>query len=120
MRQTKRELAHSDLERNLRPYRRAAKIHRPPEGWLRAIRQALGLNAGQIARHMKLTPKMIFQLERSEQQNTITLQRLDAAARAMKCELVYAIVPWDRSIEDRADEIAHQNLWRKRSNVKGW
>ena len=120
MRQTKRELAHSDLERNLRPYRRAAKIHRPPEGWLRAIRQALGLNGEEIARHLTLSPKMVFQLERSEEQKTITIERLESAARAMQCNLVYAIVPYDRSIEDRAEEIADRNLWRKRSAVKGW
>jgi predicted DNA-binding mobile mystery protein A len=120
MRQAKRELAQSDIERQLRPFRRAAHNHRPPEGWLRALRQAFNLPAEDIASDLKLTPKMVFQLERSEEKMTITLERLEAAARAMHCDLVYAIVPWDRSIHDRAAEQADRNLWRKRFSVKGW
>ena len=120
MRALKRELAQTDIERQLRPYRTASKNRRPAEGWLRAIRQALGLGAEEIARHMRLTPKMVFQLERSERACTISLEGLEAVARAMQCDLVYAIVPRDRSIYDRAAELADQGLWRKRSKVKGW
>jgi predicted DNA-binding mobile mystery protein A len=120
MRAMKRELACWDIEKQIRPYRTAGKNSRPPEGWLRAVRQALGLNTEDIARNMRLTPKMVFQLERSEKERTISLQRLEAAARAMQCDVVYAIVPWERTIEDRAAELAERYLWRKRNKVKGW
>ena len=36
-----RERARLELERQLRPYRRARKDPRPPEGWLRAMRLAV-------------------------------------------------------------------------------
>jgi transcriptional regulator with XRE-family HTH domain len=78
------------------------------------MRQATGTPVDEIARDMKFTPKMVFQMERSEQQNTITLQRLGKMARALQCDLVYGIVPWQRSIEDRAMELVEQGLWRKR------
>jgi hypothetical protein len=32
----------------------------------------------------------------------------------MQCDLVYGIVPWHRSIEDRAMELVERELWRKR------
>jgi hypothetical protein len=35
-------------------------------------------------------------------------------ARALECDLVYGLVPWQRSLEDRAMELVEQKLWRKR------
>ena len=35
-------------------------------------------------------------------------------ARALECDLVYGLVPWQRSLEDRAMELVEQGLWRKR------
>ncbi len=114
MRRVLREMARMDLESLVRPLRRARKARRPSEGWLRAMRQATGIPVEQIANSMNFTPKMVFQMERSEQRNTITLDRLGKMARAMQCDLVYGIVPWQRSIEDRAMEIVERELWRKR------
>ena len=114
MRRVLREKARIDLEGQLRPLRRAKKARRPSQGWLRAMRQATGISVREIAEHMKFTPKMVFQMERSEQQDTITLERLGEMARAMQCDLVYGIVPWHRSIEDRAMELVERELWRKR------
>ncbi len=114
MRRILREKARMDLESYLRPLRRARQARRPSEGWLRAMRQATGIPVRDIAEYMEFTPKMVFQMERSEQENTITLERLGKMARAMQCDLVYGIVPWQRSIEDRAMELVERELWRKR------
>jgi predicted DNA-binding mobile mystery protein A len=114
MRRILREKARIDLEQQLRPLRRAQKARRPSEGWLRAMRQATGISVREIAEYMQFTPKMVFQMERSEQQNTITLGRLNDMARAMQCDLVYGVVPWQRSIEDRAMELVERELWLKR------
>jgi len=103
-----------DLESHLRPYRRARQRRRPSEGWLRAMRQATGVSVREIAEQMEFSEKMVFQMERSEQQKTISLKRLDDMARAMQCDLVYGLVPWQRSLEDRAMELVEKELWRKR------
>jgi transcriptional regulator with XRE-family HTH domain len=109
-----RERARLELERQLRPYRRARINPRPPEGWLRAMRLAAGIPAERIAEAMGFTVKMVFQTERSEQKRRISLQQLEGMARAMECDLVYGLVPWHRSLEDRAMELVEQELWRKR------
>jgi transcriptional regulator with XRE-family HTH domain len=103
-----------ELERQLRPYRKARKNARPTEGWLRAMRLATGIPAERIADALDFTTKMVFQLERSEQRRTISLGRLEAMARTLECDLVYGLVPWHRSLEDRAMELVEQELWRKR------
>src|SRR5580698_1502598 len=114
MRKILREHARMELERNLRWYRRARQHARPAEGWLRAMRLAVGIPAEQIARHMQFSPKMVFQMERAEQKRTISLQRLERMARALGCDLVYGLVPWERSLEDRAMELVEREIWRKR------
>ncbi len=109
-----RERARLELERKVRPYRKALTQPRPKEGWLRAMRMAVGFPAERIAETMQLTPKMVFYMERSEQKRKISLERLEQMARALECDLVYGLVPWQRSLEDRAMELVEQELWRKR------
>jgi hypothetical protein len=67
---------------------------------------------------MDFTPKMVFQLERAEQQRTISLGRLESMARAVGCDLVYGLVPWERSLEDRAMELVEREVWRKRYTAR--
>ncbi len=114
MRRVMRERARLELERTVRWYRRARLHPRPPEGWLRAMRLAVGIPVEEIARQMGFTAKMVFQMERAEQRRKISLERLERMARAVGCDLVYGLVPWERSLEDRAMELVEREMWRKR------
>ena len=118
MRKVMREWARLELERMVRSYRRARVHARPPEGWLRAMRLAVGIPAEEIARNMGFTAKMVFQMERAEQKRTISLDRLERMARAVGCDLVYGLVPWERSLEDRAMELVEREVWRKRYTAR--
>ena len=118
MRKVMRERARLELERMVRFYRRARMHARPPEGWLRAMRLAVGIPAGEIADQMGFTAKMVFQMERAEQKRTISLERLERMARAVGCDLVYGLVPWERSLEDRAMELVEREVWRKRYTAR--
>jgi hypothetical protein len=82
------------------------------------MRLAAGIPAAQIAQAMDFTTKMVFQTERSEQRQTISLDQLGRMARAVECDLVYGLVPWHRSLEDRAMELVEQEVWRKRYTRK--
>ena len=113
-----RERARLDLERMVRFYRRARLHSRPPEGWLRAMRLAVGIPAEEIAGKMGFTEKMVFQMERAEQRRSISLERLERMARAVGCDLVYGLVPWERSLEDRAMELLEREVWRKRYTAR--
>lgn len=113
-----RERARIELERQVRPYRRARTKPRPPEGWLRAMRLATGMSTEWIAETMGFTRRMVFQAERSEQRKTISLGQLERMGRALECDVVYGLVPWQRSLEDRALELVEQELWRKRYTAR--
>ncbi len=64
-----------------------------PNGWLKAVRGALGLTAFQLAERMKVKTSDVLHLESREASKSATLASLDRAAQAMNCRLVWTIVP---------------------------
>jgi predicted DNA-binding mobile mystery protein A len=76
-----------------------APLKTPPEGWLRTVRNALGMSGAQLAKRMGVTRGRIAQAEKAELRGGVTLKAMQAAAEALGCRLVYAIVPQGR-IED--------------------
>jgi predicted DNA-binding mobile mystery protein A len=85
----------------------AAEMHRPPEGWLRTVRKALGMSGAQLARRMSVTRARIANAEITELGGSVTLKSMQAAAEAMGCRFVYAIVPV-RTVEDIVIEQARK------------
>lgn len=66
---------------------------RPSGGWLRAVRQALGLAQAAVAKKAGATQQGYAQFERGETSATLSMGNLQRAAEAMDCELVYFLVP---------------------------
>ena len=97
------------LDRALEPYRAAREVPRPSKGWIRSIRQALGISSGELARRLGTSRQLPLQLEKGEAEDRITLKSLRAAANALDCDLVYALVP-------RADSM--QELIENRARVE--
>lgn len=93
MRNEFRNLRLKQLDRTLEPFRAVAKTPRPQKGWLRAIREAAGISASEVARTLKTSRQLPVQLEKAEAEDRITLKSLRAAADALGCELIYALVP---------------------------
>lgn len=86
-----RRLARRRLDERLAPF---ASLGPPPAGgWIRAIRDALGLQLGQLADRLGVRPPSVTELERNEAEERITLATLRRAAEALDCTLVYAVVP---------------------------
>src|SRR5262249_20083568 len=85
-------LARKQLERRLAPLREVTPIP-PPNGWVKAIRESLGMTARQLAARMGIAPSRIPVIESAEASGATTLRTLRQAAAAMDCALVYAFVP---------------------------
>jgi predicted DNA-binding mobile mystery protein A len=66
---------------------------RPARGWLRAVREAIGLTQGEVADKMAVKRQSFAQLESAEEKESITLASMRRAAGAMDCELVCFLVP---------------------------
>jgi predicted DNA-binding mobile mystery protein A len=85
----------------------AVKLRAPPEGWLRTVRNALGMSGAQLARRMKVTRARIAAAEQSELTGGITLKSMQAMAEALGCRFVYTIVP-AHTVEEIVSERAHK------------
>ena len=66
---------------------------RPPRGWVRAIREALGMTTAELGQRMELTQSRVSQIERSEELGSIRLDTLERAAQALNCQVRYVFVP---------------------------
>ena len=67
----------------------------PAGGWLRAVRQAMGLAQSTVAKNTGISQQAYAQFERGEAVGTLSLGNLQRAAAAMDCDLVYFLVPRD-------------------------
>jgi predicted DNA-binding mobile mystery protein A len=118
---TPEALGRKHLDKVFSDVRVDAIRQRPPKGWIRAIRDSLGLTARQLASRMGRTHSVLVRLETSEVADTISLGSLRAAAEAMDCTLVYAIIP-NRSLSDmartRAAAIADAQLGRMHHTMR--
>ena len=113
MRSEDRALARKQLDKRLDFVRGTDALTRPPRGWIKAIREALGMTTAQIAKRMGVSQPRAVEIEKAEKTGAITLDTLARAARAMDCKLVYTFVskkPLEQLVEDRARIIAKQRL----------
>jgi predicted DNA-binding mobile mystery protein A len=65
----------------------------PSGGWVRAIREALGLPAKQLAARLGVVPSRVSAIEKAEVSGATTVKTLREVAEAMGCTFVYALVP---------------------------
>jgi|SRR5579863_4703423 len=114
-------LARKHLDRRLSPLRKTSDLARPPRGWIKAIREALGMTTAQLAERLGVSQPRIPQLEKAEAADRITLRTLREAAQGLNCTLVYALVPnepLDDVIHQRARAVAEQQLARTDHTMK--
>lgn len=101
------------LEGTVKPFRKLIDAPVPRGGWVRALREALGMTNVQLARRLKKVPQSIEDMQKSEVTGTIQLQTLRMLAEALGCRLVYAVVPpkpLPKMIQDRACAVARRRL----------
>jgi len=108
-------LARKHLDRRLTPLRLSEALARPPRGWVRAIRDALGMTTRQLAKRIGISQSGVVGLEKGEVQGSVSLVTLQQAAEALNCTLVYALVPntsLEEMVRDRAQQVATDQLAR--------
>jgi predicted DNA-binding mobile mystery protein A len=98
------------LQTKMAAYQKATPITRPASGWIRAIREALGMTLAQLARKLGVSKQNVQMLEKRERDYSITLQSLQQVAQAMDMQLVYALIPKEQTLEkyiaQRAETLA--------------
>lgn len=81
------------LDRRLIPLGPASRYAPPRLGWIRAVRDALGMSAANLAIRMGVSGASVRSLEQNEMSGGIRVSSLQRAAAAMDCTLIYAFIP---------------------------
>jgi predicted DNA-binding mobile mystery protein A len=98
MRENFRQLRIEQLDRMVQPLR-TLKLARPQKGWIRALREAMGVSYTELGERLQANRTLAAQQEKAEVDDRITLRSLRVCADALDCDLVYALVPRGASIE---------------------
>lgn len=87
----------------------AALLRTPRGGWIRLLRNALGLRQEDLGTRLQVSKQAAGALERREAEESVTLSALREAADALDAELYYVLVPrrrLDEQLEERLDRAA--------------
>ena len=115
MNDSKRTAARRRLDQRFPDFKPESRFLAPPKGWIRAIRDALGMSAAQLGHRIGVKPQSMAGIEGSERHGTIRLSTLRRVAEALDCTVIYALVPnssLEDMVQDRARTIARQALDR--------
>ena len=113
MRSQERLIARKNLDNKLNSIKNSGILTRPQRGWIKAIREALGMTTAQFGRRMGVSQPRAVAVEKAEVSGKITLNSLERAAEALGCRLVYALVPQkslDEQVRYRARLHAEKHL----------
>jgi predicted DNA-binding mobile mystery protein A len=101
------------LDNRFNSMRAVDQLARPVRGWIKAIRQALGMSSAQLAKRLGMKQPSLAEIEQSEVKGTIQLATLRRVAEALDCKLIYALVPnkpLDAIVSARARQVARRRL----------
>ena len=105
------------LDERLTPPGPAERYRAPARGWIKAIREALGMTTAQLAKRLGVRQPSVVGLERSEEKGSIELASLRRVAEALNCSLVYALVP-NQPLETTVRARARALLLRRRLPIE--
>ncbi len=111
----KKKLVRVQLDGTLRKLRPLLNVARPPRGWIRAIRDALGMNGRQLADRLGVTRQRAAIIEKHELTGSTTLKTMRRAAECLDCVFVYGFVPrtsLEQIVRNQARSIAQERLNR--------
>ena len=110
-----KQLRLAQMDKRFEAWRTGQPIEPPKGGWLRAIREALGMSLTQLGSRLGLTRQAVSGIERREADGSITLETLRRAADALNADVVYTVVPRSPLADMRLEQArikATENLER--------
>jgi predicted DNA-binding mobile mystery protein A len=119
MRGKHKKIVREQLDRSLERFKPLLLVQPPPKGWIRAIRDALGMTAGQLAMRMGAARQRVTRIEQDELPGRVTLATMRKVAAAMDCAFVYGFVPRDSlsQIARRQAEVVATNRMRRSEHL---
>jgi len=115
MQQKYKQIARRQLDATLARFNEVKSMQLPAKGWIRAVREALGMSGKQLAGRLKVSQPRVFKLEQDEPAGALTLKTMRQVAEALDCVFVYALVPrssLEETVKRQAKVLAAERLQR--------
>jgi predicted DNA-binding mobile mystery protein A len=94
----------------------------PPTGWIKAIRNGIGMSMEQLGKKLSITKQGVMDIEKREKEGAITIKSMQEIAKAIDMQFVYGFVPvagsLDQMVEMRALEMARKIVQRTSTTMK--
>lgn len=113
MKKTFKILMREQVEEMLNNFDVIKSAPAPKDGWIKTMRQVLGMSISQLAQRLGCTQANVSALEQREKKGGITIEKLEEAAKVMNCRFVYVFVPnkpIDKILENQALITAKKRL----------
>ena len=104
------------LDNRLKKFPKKEEFTVPKQGWIKSIREALGMSAADLGGRMGITRQSVLTLEDSESDGRAGMDSLKRAAKAMDCSFVYAFIP-NSSLENILQKQIEKVIAQRMRNV---
>ena len=113
MRGKQKKLAREQLDETIKSFDSLKVMSAPRKGWIRAIRDTLGMTGRQLAKRLEVNQQRVARIEQDEVLGKVTLNTMQNTAEAMGCVFVYGIVPrnsLEQIVRTQAEVIAQKRM----------
>lgn len=104
------------LDRTLNDLRKVTSISRPAKGWVKTIRENLGMTVMQLSKKLGLGASRVTGIELGEVKESISLKALREAAEALNCKLFYVLIP-EKPLQTIVEEQAKKQIIKNSKSV---
>ena len=109
----KNRLVREQLDAALQHLGPLQRIGTPRKGWIRAIRDALGMSAKQLGGRLGVAQQAVARIERDELSGSVTIKTMQRIAEGLDCVFVCGFVPrssLDTTLRKQAKQVAAKRL----------
>jgi predicted DNA-binding mobile mystery protein A len=107
------KLIRAQLDASLQRLDPLLDVTAPPKGWIRAIRNALGMTAKQLANRLDVAQQAVARIEKEELSGSVTIKTMRRIAERLDCVFVYGFVPrtsLEETVSRQAKKVAVRRL----------
>ena len=116
-----KKLAREQLDETMKSFKSLKAMSAPRKGWIRAIRDTLGMTGVQLAKRLKVNQQRVARIEQDEVLGKVTLNTMQNAAEAMDCVFVYGVVARDsleQIVREQAELVAKKRMARSNQMMR--
>lgn len=121
MNSTQKKLAREQLDKTMKRFKSLKTVAVPKKGWVRAIRDTLGMTGKQLAKRMNVNQQRVARIEQDEKLGKVTLNTMSSAAHALDCVFVYCVVPvnsLEQTVRNQAKSAAKKRMNRSNQTMR--